>query len=177
MTSRVSRPVLYTAAGLRSFGVGLTGVLLGLYLAQVGVGGAALGVVVGAGLAGMALGTAAVAFVGDRLGRRRALMLGALLSTAGLLGVALFTSVAALTVAAFVGMVNGMGRDRGAGQTLEQSLLTDAVEDADRTAAFTKYTLAQDVCGALGALAAALPTLLQCTALLDAGRPGPPDSR
>ncbi len=152
--------ILFTAAGARSFGTGLTAVLLGLYLGQIGADAEALGLVVGAGLAGMAVGTAAAAFLGDRLGRRRALIVTALLSAGGLAGVAFSRSVMALAVVAFVGMVNGMGRDRGAAQVLEQSLLVDAVGDARRTRALARYTVVQDVCGALGALAAGFPWLL-----------------
>ncbi len=114
-------------------------------------------------MAGMATGTALAAFFGERLGRRRALIGCALLSGFGLAGVALSSSVGALAVAALLGMVNGMGRDRGAAQTLEQSLLADAATDAERTRAFTRYSFVQDVGGALGSLAAALPALLERT--------------
>ena len=43
---------------------------------------------------------------------------------------------------------------------MDQSLLADAHETAGRTAAFTRYTFAQDVLGALGSLAAAAPAVL-----------------
>jgi len=139
----------------------LTGVLLGLYLAQLGLDAGALGLVVGAGLAGLAVGTTAIAFLGEHLGRRRMLLTSAVLSAGGLLTVALAERLGPLGWAAFFGMVNGMGRDRGPAQTLEQSLLADGVPDAGRTRVFTRYTLIQDLAGALGALAAALPTALE----------------
>lgn len=157
------RLVLFTAAGLRSFGAGLTGVLLGLYLGQLGVDALTLGFIVGAGLAGMALATAAAAFVGERVGRRRMLIATAVLSAGGLVGVALGGSATVLMLVAFLGMVNGMGRDRSAAQTLEQSLLADAVADTERTRVFTRYTLVQDISGALGSLGAAAPSLAQRT--------------
>jgi MFS family permease len=152
---------LYAAAGIRSFVTGLTGVLLGLYLGQAGLGAVDLGMVVGAGLGGLAGGTAVVAWWGDRLGRRRVLVVSTLLGAAGLAGVALLEAVPLLAMAAFAGMVNGMGRDRGPAQTLEQSVLADAVSLDGRITAFTRYALAQDVAGALGSLAAAVPSLLQ----------------
>src|SRR2546425_7660973 len=70
-------------------------------------------------------------------------------------------------------MVNGMGRDRGPAQALEQSVLADATSDDHRTAAFVRYTFVQDVLGACGSLAAAVPTVVQHQfglALVDAYR-------
>ena len=78
----------------------------------------------------------------------------------GLLAVALAHTTVLLAALAFVGLVNGMGRDRGPAQTLEQSLLADSTDDTRRTAVFARYALVQDVAGALGSLAAAAPTLL-----------------
>jgi MFS family permease len=160
--SRFPFPVsrLYAAAGLRSFVIGLVGVLLGLHLAATGLGAELLGLVVGAGLAGGAVATALVAFGGDRWGRRATLVTATALSAAGLAGVALLDAPAPLALAAFIGMVNGMGRDRGPAQALEQSVLADGVADGERTRAFTRYTLVQDVSGACGALAAGVPAAL-----------------
>jgi MFS family permease len=116
--------------------------------------------VVALGLAGNAAGTALVALQGDRVGRRRALVLVSALSAAGLAGVASATGPAVLGVAALLGMVNGMGRDRGPAQAMDQSLLADAVESGSHTAAFTRYTFVQDVLGGLGSLGAGVPAVL-----------------
>lgn len=134
--------------------------LLGLYLAEAGVGAAAVGLVVGAGLGGMALATGLVAWYGDAFGRRKTLIAVSALAALGLVLVAAIQSVTLLAMASFVGMLNGMGRDRGAAQTLDQSMLADSVRESDRTAAFTRYTLIQDVAGAFGSLAAGVPTIL-----------------
>ncbi|HEU4335593.1 MAG TPA: MFS transporter, partial [Candidatus Eisenbacteria bacterium] len=63
--------------------------------------------------------------------------------------------------AAFLGMANGMGRDRGAATILDQAMIPATTGDAGRTAAFAAYNVLQDVGHALGALAAALPALLR----------------
>lgn len=152
--------MLFAAAGLRSFITGLTGILLGLYLARLEVAPATVGLVVGLGLAGNALGTAFVALGGERVGRRRLLVTASVLSAAGLGVIALAADPAILGAAAFLGMVNGMGRDRGPGQTLDHSLLADWATDGERTRRFARYALVQDVLGAGGALAAGVPTLL-----------------
>ena len=149
-----------SAAGLRSAALGLTGVLLGLHLAQLGVPVQTLGLVIGVGLAGMATGTTVVALRGDHWGKRRTLAVTASLAGGGLATVALGNSTGVLLAAAFVGMVNGMGRDRGPAEVLEQSMLAERVTDRDRTGAFARYALVQDVAGALGALAAGVPALI-----------------
>src|SRR3989304_4723354 len=59
--------------------------------------------------------------------------------------------------AAFFGMVNGMGRDRGGAVALEQAMLPETVSAERRTWALAFYNLALDTGGALGSLAAALP--------------------
>ncbi|HEY7728132.1 MAG TPA: MFS transporter, partial [Candidatus Eisenbacteria bacterium] len=62
---------------------------------------------------------------------------------------------------AFLGMVNGMGRDRGAAYALEQAILPATTTDRERTRAFAWYTVVLDCGHALGALAAMIPLLLR----------------
>src|SRR2546427_10209060 len=92
----------------------MVSVLLGIYLAKLGLDPAKIGLVVGAGLAGGAAATLLVTVAGDRLRRRRALVGLALLGVAGGGLVAVASDLPVLAAAAFLGMVNGMGRDRGA---------------------------------------------------------------
>lgn len=152
---------MFVAAAVRSFTVAMTGVLLGLYFAETGAGAEALGAVVGAGAAGSALATAAVAWRPSWFRPRATLMALALVSGAGLLAVSAASGIVMLAVAAFFGMVNGVGRDRGPAQAFEQSILADQVEAARRTTAFTRYALIQDASGALGSFAAGLPAILR----------------
>src|SRR3989475_5912406 len=153
-------PIVYFAAGLRSFVVGFTGVALGLYLAALGYDPALVGGVVASGLAGNAVGVALVAGLGERLGRRRTLIGASVLGAAGLGALAAAPPAPFVVgLAAFLGMVNGMGRDRGPAQALEQSVLADAMSDAHRTTAFVRYRLGQCMLGACGSLAAAVPTV------------------
>lgn len=76
MTSHSHRDLaLINAAGfLRSLGVGLLGVVLGIYLFRVGLSSFEIGLIIAAGLAGSALATGVVSFAGDRMGRRRSLL-------------------------------------------------------------------------------------------------------
>src|SRR5258708_12302130 len=65
------RRIIFAASFLRAVANGLIGVLAGIYLAQLGLDPAAWGAVLGAGIAGTAVGAAGVMFWGDRIGRKR----------------------------------------------------------------------------------------------------------
>ena len=155
------RRILYAAAFVRALAIGMTGVIAGLYLAQLGLSPAASGLVIGGGLAGAALATLVATLRADRIGRRRLLVALSLLGAAGGAVVALGSSATVIAVAAVIGMLNGMGRDRGAALVIEQAILPATVSDAERTRAFAWYNVLQDVGHALGALLAGAPALLR----------------
>ena len=155
------RRILYATAFLRALATGLMGVLLGIYLARMAFTAAQIGVVISAGLAGATLAALLVTFAGDRLGRRRTLFWLALLSALGGAVAAFYSSPAVVGMAAFVGMLNGMGRDRGAALVVEQAILPATASDQERTRAFAWYNVLQDVGHALGGLLAAIPQLLR----------------
>jgi MFS family permease len=161
------RHLLLATAFLRALGVGMIGVLVGLHLAALQLDAAEIGVVVAAGLAGGAVASLLVTFGADRLGRRRTLLLLATASAGGAVVLALTRSPLALAVAAFVGMVNGMGRDRGAALVVEQAVLPATTDDAGRTQAFAWYNVLQDTGHALGSLAAGLPAVLAAATDID----------
>ncbi len=155
------RRILYATAFIRALATGMVGVLLGIYLARLHLSPSQTGFVVGAGLVGNAAATLLTTALGDRWGRRRFLIGLTLATAAGGLAVSLVSHPLALGVAALLGMVNGMGRDRGAALVLEQAMLPGTVTDAQRTRAFAWYNVTQDVGHALGGLMAGLPVLLR----------------
>jgi MFS family permease len=97
----------------------------------------------------------------DRVGRRRRLLGMQLLGIGGAALAAVASSAWLVAAASFLGMLNGMGRDRGAALVLEQAALPGTAAPAERTGAFARYHLLQDVGHAVGGLLAALPSLLQ----------------
>ena len=155
------RSLLYAAAFARATAVGMSGVLVGLYASGLGMPATGVGAVISAGLLGVALGTLGVTLYAERLGRTRCLIALALLSAAGTAGFALAPSAWMLAPAAALGMVNGMGRDRGAAFSLEQALLPDLSDERGRTRAFAWYNVVLDAGHALGALAGLLPSLFR----------------
>ncbi|MCK7493118.1 MAG: hypothetical protein MZW92_17785 [Comamonadaceae bacterium] len=109
---------------MRALATGMAGVLIGLYLAQLGLSAAAIGVVISAGLAGATVSVLVATLWGDRLGRRRMLLGLALLGALG--GAAAALTSGPLCLAASLpssAWCNGMGRDRGAALVLEQAIL------------------------------------------------------
>lgn len=143
---------IYAAAFLRAVAIGFLGVWLGLELARRGTSPIAAGWIVGAGLAGQTLATLAVTIWGDLLGRRALLVALAALMPAGGVAAAGVGDPWALAAVAFVGLVNGFGRDRGAVLVLEQAAMPGLVTDRERTLAIAWHGVLQDAGHALGSL-------------------------
>src|SRR5438445_98163 len=152
---------------MRAVANGLVGVLAGIYLAELGFDPAAWGAVLGAGIAGTAVGAAGVMFWGDRIGRKRWLVALGVLGAAGGIVFAFSSQIVVLGVAAFLGMLNSLGKDRAAALAIEQAILPSTGDDAGRTRAFAWYNVIQDVGHALGAALAVLPPLLRDFAGVD----------
>jgi MFS family permease len=159
--------LLFIAAAVRSLATGFLGVVLGVYLARLHVDALRIGLVLGAGLVGGTVATAAVGRWADRIGRRRSLIVLAVLSSAAGLGLALVPPYPALLAVAFVSMLNGMGTDRSAIFALEQAIVPALVTDRNRTWALSWNNVVLDGGGALGALGGALPSAVQRFAGVD----------
>ena len=159
------RQVVYAAGFLRAMANGLIGVVAGIYLAKLGQSPAAFGVVLAAGVAGTAVAAAGVTFWGDRFGRRRGLVAVAIASAVGGAVIAVASDFAALATAAFLGMMNSLGKDRAAAMALEQAILPGTVDDAGRTRVFAWYNVTQDIGHGVGAALAAAPELLRAAGI------------
>jgi MFS family permease len=161
------RSILYAAALLRAVATGMVAVVVGIYLAKRGFDPGEIGFVVTAGLAGGAIAALLVTLYGDGFGRRRSLVWISLLGAAGGILVTTLDGTVAVAGAAFAGMLNGMGRDRGAALIIDQVILPATASDAERTSIFAWYNVLQDIGHALGGLLAAAPALLRGFAGVD----------
>jgi MFS family permease len=155
------RRILIAASFLRSIATGMIGVVIGLYLVLLKYTTEEIGIVVTAGLSGATLAVMLVTFSGRRVKTRTTLFCLATLSAVFGSILAFTPNFIALAAAAFFGMLNGMGRDRGANLVLEQATLPATTTADRRTLAFAWYNVAQDVGHALGALLAVLPTVFR----------------
>ena len=166
-------------AFLRAMAVGTVSVFFGLHLAALGFSETLMGVTIAAGLAGMAAGTLVAGLLADRTSRRGTLVIVAMIMSAAGLCLAFMSAVPLILITTFAGMINGMGRDRGAAQAIDQAVLAQTVSPQARTATFARYTLVVDVGTAIGALVATAvdsrpgflgyAAALALTALLSAG--------
>lgn len=155
------RRILYAAALLRALAIGLMAVLVGLYCAKLGFSAVQIGVVLSAALWGSALAALATMLAGGRFRERTLLVALTLLPMAGGALMATQDGFAVIAAAAFVGMINVHGRDRGAIPILEQAIFPATTTDEDRTRVFAWYNVMLDGGYAAGGLLAGLPTALE----------------
>ena len=159
LTTKDAR-LFFVTAFVRSAAAGLTGVAAAIVLGERGLTVAQSGYVIGAGLTGTAVATAIVTAAADRLGRRRTLAVLSVLSACGYAGLATVERFPYLAAVAFVGMVNAMGRDRGAAATIDQAALPAITSAERRTWTFAWYNVVLDAGQTIGSAAGALPLLL-----------------
>jgi len=155
------RFIINVAAFLRSFGVGLMGVVLGIYLSRIGFSAFRIGGVVAIGLAGSALATTAVGVAADRVGRKRFLLMLSMLTALGGFALYALPQFPLLLAMACLGMLNGSGTERSATFALEQAVIPGLGADTRRTWNLAFYNVLIDGGGSLGALGAGFPLILQ----------------
>jgi len=151
---------LLAARALRGFADGYVAVLLPAYLLALGLDQLDVGFLSTATLAGSALATLAVGVVGHRWPTHRLLLYAALLMTITGLGFASVSSFWPLLIVAFVGTLNPSSGDVSVFLPLEHARLAQAAKGNTRTTLFARYTLIGSLSAAVGALAAAIPSLL-----------------
>jgi MFS family permease len=157
--------VLFAACGVRNCAYGFLSVVLGVYLAALGLSVEAIGGIFTAALAGGAVMTLVLTRVADRLGRRQILIAGAALMAAAGIVFALTDQVLVLAVAAILGTISPSGKEVGPFLSVEQAILPQTTTDEQRTDVFAAYNLVNYLATALGALAVGLPAMLGLSAL------------
>jgi MFS family permease len=148
--------LLFAARIARMFGYGSIAVILVLYLARLGLDGVAIGLVLSLTLAGDTLISLWLTTHADRLGRRRILLIGAVLMAISGVVFAATDVFALLLVAATIGVISPSGNEVGPFLAVEQASLSQTIADRRRTHVFAWYNLAGSVATAVGALAAGL---------------------
>ncbi len=146
--------LLFTARAVRMFGYGAVAVILVLYLAALGLDGAAIGALLSLTLVGDTLISLWLTTRADRLGRRRVLVGGALLMAAAGIVFGLADALPVLLLAATIGVISPSGNEVGPFLAVEQASLSETLPGARRTSVFAWYNLVGSVATALGALVA-----------------------
>jgi MFS family permease len=144
--------LLFATRITRLFAYGFLSVILVLYLAEVGLEEAQIGLLLTLTLAGDAVLSLWMTISADRIGRRRMLVLGAcLMAVAGSVFI-LTRHPLLLLIAAIVGVISPSGNEIGPFLSIEQAGLSQLLADARRTWAFGWYNLAGSLATATGAL-------------------------
>ena len=156
---RAALPLL-VGKSLRAFTDGYVAILLPAYLLALGFGQFDVGLLSTTTLAGSAIATLAVGSIGHRWSPQTLLLGAALLMTATGLGFASVTAFWPLLVVGFFGTLNPGSGDVSVFLPLEHARLAHAAEGNARTSLFARYSLTGSLCGAVGALAAGVPSWL-----------------
>ena len=150
--SRGDIRLLFTTRIVRLFCYGFLSVVLALYLAQAGLSKGQIGLLFTLTLAGDAGISLWLTTSADRFGRRRTLLIGALLMI-GAGGVFIATrNPLLLMVAAIFGVISPSGNEIGPFLSVEQAGLTQLLPDERRTQVFAWYNLSGSFATAVGAL-------------------------
>ena len=147
------------------FGYGFLAVALVLYLDALGLDAVTIGTILTLILVGDTLVSLWLTTRADRIGRRRVLVVGALLMVVAGIAFASTSWVPLLILAGTIGVISPTGNEVGPFLAVEQAALSQTTPDARRTPTFAWYNLAGYVATAVGALGAG--SLAQ--ALLGAG--------
>ena len=145
-------PRLFATRIVRLFCYGFLSVVLALYLVQVGLNEKQIGLLFTLTLAGDAGISLWLTTSADRLGRRRTLLLGALLMIGAGTMFILTKNPVLLMVAAIIGVISPSGNEIGPFLSVEQAGLTQLLPDARRTQIFAWYNLSGSFATATGAL-------------------------
>jgi MFS family permease len=146
-------PILFSTRIIRLFAYGFLSVILVFYLIEVGLNERAIGLLFSFTLAGDAGISLWLTTSADRIGRRRMLLLGAVLMVFAGTAFLLTRNPILLTVAAIIGVISPSGNEIGPFLSIEQAALTQLTPDQHRTQTFAWYNLSGSFATATGALA------------------------
>lgn len=145
--------LLFTARSIRLFAYGALSVVLALYLHEMGLSTADIGLLFTLTLAGDAGITLWITTTADRIGRKKMLLLGAGLMVMAGVVFSLTGNVVLLMIAGIIGVISPSGNEIGPFLSLEQAALSQLLSAEQRTRAFGWYNLAGSLAAATGALA------------------------
>jgi MFS family permease len=151
--SRRDVALLFATRTVRLFSYGFLAVVLVLYLTSLGLGGGEIGVLLALALFGDAAISLWLTTNADRIGRRRVLVVGALLVLVAGLAFVASPVYLVLIAAATIGVISPTGNEVGPFLAVEQASLSQLVPPARRTPVFARYQLVGSLATAAGTLA------------------------
>ena len=157
-------PLLFTTRIIRMFCYGFLSVVLVLYLSEAGLTEQQAGLLFTFTLAGDAGISLYLTTHADGFGRKKTLIIGALLMLGAGIVFLLTNNLIVLMIAAIIGVISPSGNEIGPFLSVEQAGLSQLVHDKLRTKVFAWYNLAGSFSTAIGALTGGwLAQLLQAS--------------
>jgi len=158
--------LLFITRFLRLFAYGSLSVVLVFYLIGLGLSESQTGLLLTLTLVGDTVISLYLTTRADRIGRRRMLIVGAILMAAAGLAFACTKNLVLLIIAGTIGVISPSGNEVGPFLSIEQAALSHVVPNRSRTEVFAWYTLAGSLATAMGALFAGMITrVLEKTAM------------
>src|SRR5207245_3069931 len=145
--------LLFLTRVTRLFAYGSLSVVLVFYLTSLGLSASQTGMLLTLTLAGDTVVSLYLTTRADRIGRRRMLIIGAVLMAAAGVAFASTRSLVFLVVAGTIGVISPSGNEVGPFLPIEQAALAHVVPNQTRTTVFAWYTLAGSFATAAGSLA------------------------
>lgn len=145
--------ILFVTRFVRLFSYGFLSVILVLYLTELGFDGKEFGLILTLTLIGDTVISLWLTTTADRLGRKRVLIVGAVLMLFAGMVFSFTKSFWILTIAAVFGVISPSGKEVGPFLSIEQAALSQTVSGRHRTRVFAWYNLVGSMASALDALA------------------------
>jgi len=162
--------LLFLTRFTRLFSYGALSVVLVVYLTGLGLSASQTGTLLTLTLLGDTVVSLLLTTQADRIGRRRMLIVGAILMAAAGLSFACTSNFLFLVVAGTVGVISPSGNEVGPFVSIEQAALSQVIPAREITAVFAWYTLTGAMATAAGSLFAGLFTqALQSTVATPVG--------
>lgn len=153
MNSGSNITLLFSTRIIRLFCYGFLSVVLALYLSEIGLTETQIGVLFTLTLVGDAAITLWLTTSADKFGRKRTLLLGALLMAGAGIVFVITREYILLVLAAIIGVISPADKDIGPFLSVEQASLSHLIPNQRRTQVFAWYNLAGSFASAVGALA------------------------
>jgi MFS family permease len=162
--------LLFLTRFTRLFAYGSLSLILVFYLTGLGLSEFQTGTLFTLTLLGDTVVSLYLATRADRIGRRRVLIIGAILMAAAGLAFACTSNFLFLIIAGTIGVISPSGNEVGPFLSVEQAALSNVVPNRSRTEVFAWYTLAGSFAAAIGSLCGgSLTNALQRTAMTPVG--------
>ncbi|CAE6502015.1 Major facilitator superfamily MFS_1 [Candidatus Nitrosotenuis uzonensis] len=157
--------ILY-ARIIRAFSYGFLSIILAIYLKSIGLSDVMIGLVISATLVNSIIFTMFASFYADRIGRKKILILYAVMMAVSGAIFLVTDNYVVLIIAALIGTINVTGAETSAFLSLEQGILPKTIRNIRKqNTAFGFYNMAAMLSMSGGALLAGLPSILQSLAV------------